>query len=52
MQILSRIPYARHWHIWDTDNEIVGLMMQITLISVLPWQVFLLVDPLTDSCTD
>jgi hypothetical protein len=44
--------YAWHWHMWTTDNDFWGLKVQTTLISVLPWWVFLGVDPLTDSPTD
>jgi hypothetical protein len=45
--LILRISYAWHWHICVTDNKLVGLMVQITWISVLPWWVFSLVDPLT-----
>jgi hypothetical protein len=31
--VIFCILYAWHWHIWDMDNNLWGLMMQITLIS-------------------
>jgi hypothetical protein len=50
--VIFHILFAWHWHIWATDNNFGGLMMQITLISVLPCWVFSLVELLTNSPTD